>query len=230
MGHPHQHLRGRTAPITGSPVGPQTGPGGVTPVRIVHGFTTRLPGRSRRFFQRNFFAAYPRPIQQAPGNPFPRDVVIAAIEAPARQSIVIRRVSFKAFENTGGQVEDYQQIPDSQTIGTYGFKFLLGNQNIADYITNLPAATATGATFGGQISDVVAPRSGQGSVYQGTGIITPTQDADPFAAYAMPGAPIVASAVILRPPPQDVRFFEVNIEGWLAEEKELQSIIDSLSR
>jgi hypothetical protein len=56
------------------------------------------------------------------------------------------------------------------------------------------------------------------------------EEPDPFAAYAMPGDPVVASVTVFRPPSFDLRLFEVRISGWLAEEKELESIIDSLSR
>jgi hypothetical protein len=57
-----------------------------------------------------------------------------------------------------------------------------------------------------------------------------TPDDNGYAAYAMPNMPIVANAVIFRPPSFDLRAFRVDVSGWLASEYEIQKIIDHLSR
>lgn len=208
------------------------GPGaGTQAVRIVHGFSAYLPGRSRRFFQRNYFSSYPRPIQQAGGSPFPRELPIVRLKAPQKQAIVIRQVTFNAYKNTGVDVDDLRRLDDGSTVGTLGFRFLLGNQDMLDYSTNLPARSDVAVLYSAtQGPGATAPQAGQGSLYQGTGRVTPDPQSDPFAAYAMPGEDIVASVVVFRPPPYDLRTFQVEIEGWLAEAVELEKIIDSLSQ
>jgi hypothetical protein len=213
-------------------VGGSRAGGGKAPVptRIVHGFTTQLPGRSRRFWQRQFFANYPRPIQAAGGTPFPRSVTIASIEAPKRQSIVIREVAFKAYQHSGLGIEDLAELPRGRAIGTLGFTFTKGNQGLTDFSTNLPGTGLPVQYTAAQGATASAPRAGQGNTFQGTGVATPKNGPDPFASYAMPGDNLIASAVIFRPPSFDLRLFEVQISGWLAEEKELEAIIDSLSR
>lgn len=221
---------GNTAPVTQSPVGPGSQGKPPVPVRIVHGFTTQLPGRSRRFFQRQFFSNYPRPIQQGPASPFPRRVPIARIQAPNRQSIVLRRVAFNAYQHSGIGIEDLAEVPRGRTVGTLGFSFTVGNQGISDFVTNLPGRGVPVLYSATQGPNATAPRAGQGNVRQGTGPITPDNGPDPFAAYAMPGEGIVAEAVVFRNPSFDLRLFEVRFEGWLAEEQELERVIDSLSR
>lgn len=226
----YRNPHGGTAPITPSPVGPGNPGKAPVPVRIVHGFTTQLPGRSRRFFKRQFFANYPRPVQQAAGSPFPRKIPIAAIEAPRQQSIVIRRVAFRAYQHSGIGLEDLAEVPQGRAIGTLGFSFLVGNQTMSDFATNLPGVGIPVQYSPSQGGQAAAPRAGQGSTFQGVGSITPDNGPDPFAAYAMPGESLVASATIFRPPSYDLRLFEVSIEGWLAEQSELEKVIDSLSR
>jgi hypothetical protein len=196
------------------------------PVRIAHGFLSNLPGRSRIFFQRQFFVDYPRPIQMGPGSPFPRVIPIATIEAPKQQAIVIRTVRFKAYQHSGIGIEDLQAVPDGRGIGTLGFRFNVGNRGIADFQTNLPGRGVP-VVFGQQGSVASAPRLGQGSTYQGLGQITPDEG---FAKYAMPGDIIKSDAVIFRPPSFDLRILRVDISGWLASEYEIQKIIDHLSR
>lgn len=223
--------RGGTAPTTPSPVGPGQAGERVVPVRIVHGFTTQLPGRSRLFFQRQFFTNYPRPVQVGPALPFPREIPIARIKAPGQQSIILRKVSFNAFQHSGIGVDDLSEVPSGRTIGTLGFKFVVGNRGMTDFSTNLPVNAGVAVLYSPtQGPNAVAPVAGQGDTHQGTGLITPSNNTDPFASYVMPNLEMVASVVIFRPPSFDLRLFEVKIEGWLAEQKELEKIIDSLSR
>lgn len=221
---------GRTASQVSSP-GNQSydDPSCEVPVRITHGFLTNLPGRSRIFFQRQFFVNYPRPIQAGPGSPFPRVVPIATIQAPKQQAIVIRRVVFRAYQHSGIGIEDLQVVPEGRGIGTLGFRFNVGNRGISDFQTNLPGRGIP-VVFGQQGGVASAPRLGQGSTYQGLGEITPELSNESFAKYAMPGDIIASQAVIFRPPSFDLRIFRVDISGWLASEYEIQRIIDHLSR
>lgn len=224
---------GATAPRVGSP-GPQGyKAGGVHPSRLVNGFTAFMPGRSRLFFQRNFFADYPRPIQQGGAAPFPRQITIATIEAPQRQSIVLRTVAFQAYQNTGIGIEDFSAIPSGRAVGTLGFQFLVGNRGLTDFATNLPGRgvpVSYGTAGVGQGGAGIAPIAGQGSVHQRTGPITPVRTNENYAGYAMPGDELKASVIVFRPPPFDLRFFSVELSGWLANEDDLQEIIDRLSR
>lgn len=205
----------------------------VAPVRIVAGFTTQLPGRSRRFWQRQFFSSYPRPIQQGAGAPWPRAVDIASIQAPDRQAIVLRSVAFRAYEHSGISADDLAEVPRGRTVGTLGFSFMKGNQGLTDFMTNLPGQSNVAVTYNAvKTGGPVLPISGQGNTMQGTGSATPSAgDGNAaFAAYAMPGDNLIARAHIFRAPSFDLRLFEVTISGWLAEESELEAIIDSLSR
>jgi hypothetical protein len=216
----------------GSP-GPQGYKGSnVEAARIINGFTAYLPGRTRLFFQRNFFANYPRPIQQGGAAPFPRELPIATIQAPARQSIVLRTVAFRAFQNTGIGVEDFAEVPSGRVVGTLGFKFTAGNRGLTDFVTNLPGrgVPVLYGTVSGQGGPGVTPIAGQGSVHQKTGPITPVRTNENYAGYAMPGDELKATVTVFRPPPYDIRFFSVEMSGWLANEDDLQQIIDQLSR
>jgi hypothetical protein len=206
-------------------------PGQATiPVRIVNGFTSTLPGRTRLFFQRQFFASYPRPIQVAGLPTFPRDVNIAQIEAPRQQGIIIRQVAFKAYQHSGIGVDDIVEVAPSRAKTYLGFKFNLGNRGMTDFSTNLPGTGVPIVLPGPQTAGGVAPRAGQGNTFQGTGVVTPNMPGENFAAYAMPGDTIQSTAVVIRPPNFDLRLFEVTISGWLASESLLQEILDSLSR
>lgn len=235
MGRPKRYRDpwGGTSPQEPSPL-PQGYPAPAkapVPVRITNGFTFNLPGRTRLFFQRQFFAPYPRPIQAAGGAPFPRDVDIARIQAPTHQGIIIRAVAFRAYQHSGIGVEDIVEVPPSRAKTYLGFKFNLGNRGLTDFQTNLPGTGVPviypGAPQGGLPS---APRAGQGNTFQGTGIVTPNMPNESFAAYAMPGDIIKSTAVVLRPPSFDLRLFEVEMSGWLANETEMQKIIDHLRR
>jgi len=227
----YRNPHGATAPRTASPL-PQGYAGDhVTPARVVHGFSAELPGRTRLFFQRQFFANYPRPIQQGGATPFPRTVNIATIEAPTHQAIVIRKVTFAAMQHSGIGIEDLAEVPRGRAIGTLGFRFNVGNRGLTDFATNLPGrgipviySTVT------QTGIATQPVSGQGNTFQGVGDATPPASGENFAAYARPGDIIQASAVVFRPPSFDLRLFEVQISGWLADEYEVDKIVDRLTR
>lgn len=221
--------RGNTSAQLGAPL-PQSRPGGkVDPVRIVNGFTATLPGRSRLFFQRQFFADCPRPIQVSGPPGFPRQVPIVSFTLPKRQSLVIRRVDFKAFESGGIGPNDISEVSYGRSIGTLAFQFAVGNRGLADSLTNLPVQGIPVQYTVAQVGGPVAPITPSGNVKQGTGVATPDARQDMFAGYGMPGDLVTATALVLRPPDFDCRFFQVYIEGWLADEKELQAIIDMIS-
>jgi len=222
----YRNSRGATAPRVPSPLPQGYAQGEEVPVRLVHGFLTDLPGRSRLFFQRVFFAQKPTPIQQAGFSPFPREIPIATIVAPKRQVIVIRSVAFKAYQHSGIGVEDIIEVPPSRTATYLGFKFMVGNRGLSDFMTNVPAAGVplTGLV---PVQANVAPRSGQGTLYPFSGESTPSKQAG-YAAYAMSGDQIVAAVTIFRPTDYDLRLFSVEISGWLSDEVEFQRIIDKL--
>lgn len=200
-----------------------------TPTRLVNGFTSTLPGRSRLFFFRQYFVTYPRPIQPAGVAPFPRDVPLLRIEAPARQSIVVRTVEFNAYQHSGIGIEDLAVVPRGRTIGTLGFGFKIDNRSVLDFSTNLTTAGTPINLSPAQLGISTGPR-GTGLFFNGTGPAVPSMPGETFATYARPGAPIEATVRIYRPPSYDLRLFSIQLSGWLAEAKELETILDMLSR
>jgi hypothetical protein len=203
----------------------------VSPVRIVHGFTAALPGRTRIFFQRVYFAPMPNPIQVGLGNPFPFTLPVATILAPKQQCIVLRAAAFRVFQHSGIGLDDFEEVSPARAASTFGFALKIGNRGISDYNTNLspdpgvtqPVAQIQGGT--GQAS--VTP--GDGRLYPFAGLITPHLSNDPYATYVRPADEIRATVTVLREPNYDVRFFSVEMSGWLANETELEKVINSLS-
>lgn len=201
-----------------------------TKIRIVHGFTQALPGRSRIFFQRVYFAQMPHPIQKGLGNPFPFTIPVATIEAPKEQCIVLRAASFKVFQHSGIGVDDFIETPPSRSASTFGFSVRVGNRGMTDFNTNTspdPGSSTPVAGIKGGGRAGLSP--GDGRLYPFAGLITPSLGIDPFASYVRPSDQILASVTVLREPNFDVRFFSVELSGWLANETEMDQIINSLS-
>jgi hypothetical protein len=109
----------------------------------------------------------------------------------------------------------------------------VGNRGLTDYNTNVSpdpgqtAAVQSGAKLLGLNSAGLTP--GDGRLYPFAGIVTPHLGADPFASYIRPSEQIYASVTVLREPNFDVRFFSVELSGWLADEAELDRMINALS-
>ena len=203
-----------------------------TPVRVVRGFSQSLPGRSRIFFQRVYFAQMPHPIQKALGNPFPISLPIATIEAPAQQSIVLRHAAFKVFQHSGIGVDDFVETLPSRSASTFGFAVRIGNRGMTDFNTNnSPDPGAGGAVTSNAKLGVgrAALSPGDGRLYPFSGPITPQLLTDPFASYVRPAEQILASVTVLREPNFDVRFFSVELSGWLVPEVEMDRMINALS-
>lgn len=206
-----------------------------TPVRIVHGFTAQLPGRTRIFFQRVYFAQMPHPIQKGAGNPFPFPIPVATIEAPTQQCIILRAAAFKVFKHSGIGIDDYIEVNPSRAASTFGFSVRVGNRGLTDYNTNVspdPGNTGPVSASIGNLSaktGVSGLSPGDGRLYPFAGFVTPHLTTDPFASYIRPGEQIFASVTVLREPNFDVRFFSVELSGWLANEDELEKMINRLS-
>lgn len=225
--------RGFTEAAQGSPLSQKGVPGSSQPTRITHGFTQFLPSRSRTFFQRQFVVDFLEPVQPGSVNPYPREQDIAKIIAPPNQAIVIQRVEFFALQHNGIDVDGLAEVSKGESTGTLAFKFAVQNRSALDFHTNLPGRGPF-VTYGGPIVQGgvgVQPRMNQGQAVQGTGSAVPDQQANSyFATYVQPGQPIKASYILLRPPPFDLRAVGVKYGGWLANSKELQSILDMLQR
>lgn len=207
--------------------------GKATPIRIVGGFSSQLPGRTRIFFQRVYFAQMPHPIQKGAGNPFPFPIPVATIAAPSQQCITLRSAAFRVFQHSGIGVDDYIEVSPSRAASTFGFSIRVGNRGLTDFNTNVspdpgvsPAVQSGPGNFSaGRAS--VSP--GDGRLYPFAGLVTPALGADPFASYVRPGEEILASVTVLREPNFDVRFFSVELSGWLANEDELEKMISRLT-
>lgn len=173
----------------------------------------------------------PHPIQKGLGNPFPFPIPVATIEAPTQQCIVLRAASFKVFQHSGIGVDDFVEIAPARAASTFGFAVRVGNRGLTDFNTNnSPDPGQTGAV------NAVSAKTGQagltpgdGRLYPFAGLVTPHPGLDPFASYVRPSEQILASVTVLREPNFDVRFFSVELSGWLAAEAEMDKIINSLS-
>ncbi len=202
-------------------------------MRLTHGFTQFLPTRSRLFFERQYIVDFVQPLQVGGASPFPREIEINKLVAPDNQALVIQRVGFFALAHNGIDVDGVRDVPRGESLGTLAFKFQMQNRSMLDFSTNLPASGLP-LTYGqsqGQGGVGVPTQANQGQAAQGTGPAVPSQEANSyFASYAMPGQPIRSSAIVLRPPPFDLRFIGVQYGGWLADAKEMQSILDMLTK
>jgi hypothetical protein len=221
---------GNTAPTTGSPLPQEYAEPKVQAVRIVNGFTAALPGRARIFFQRIYFAPYPVPLISAIGAPYPKPVDIATIEAPTQQGIVLRTAAFRVYQHTGIGLDDISEVPPSRTAGYFGFSLTIGNRGISDFNTNLvPAGVQPVPVVGSNVKlSTVSTFPGGGQIFPFSGTFTPQGD-NTFANYVRPGDLIKARAFILRPPNYDTRLFSVELQGWLANESELDKMVNMLS-
>lgn len=201
---------------------------GVASARIADAFFQFLPNNTTLFWQRVYFAQYPRPVQGGGLPGFPRTVQLARIQAPAEQSIVIKSATFRVYEHTGIDVDDVMEVDPSRTTTVFGFQTQVGNRGLTDYNTNLTArgdvlafnpAKAGGTGF--------APQPGQGSFYPFAG--SSQFGLDNFAYYARPRQTIDANVIILRPPPFDTRLFSVELTGLVMPEVTLDTILRRLS-
>lgn len=204
-----------------------------TAVRVVKGFSQSLPGRTRIFFQRVYFAQMPHPIQKGLGNPFPIALPVATIEAPAQQCIVLRAAAFRVFQHSGIGVDDFIEAAPSRSASTFGFAVRIGNRGMTDFNTNnspIPGVNGP-VTGGGNIpkAGTASLSPGDGRLYPFAGPITPHLPTDPFASYVRPADQIFASVTVLREPNFDVRFFSVELSGWLVPEAEMDRMINALS-
>lgn len=196
-----------------------------SPVRIVDGFSSRLPGRDTIFFQRVYFAPVPVPFQMGAQPPFPVQVPLVKLETPTNQSIVIRRFAFRVYQHSGIAVDDIIEVPGRRTTTFIGFGFKIGNRSTLDFSTNVQAPNVPVVFNAGQGAQTV--QGGSSQIFPFTGDSQPT--GDDFAAYAMPGDLIEASAFFMRAPNFDARLISVQIVGWLVNSATLQKIINNLS-
>jgi hypothetical protein len=111
----------------------------------------------------------------------------------------------------------------------------IGNRGMTDFNTNnSPDPGAAGAVSSGVSKSGVgggraALSPGDGRLYPFAGPITPQLLTDPFASYVRPAEQIFASVTVLREPNFDVRFFSVELSGWLVPEAEMDRMINALS-
>lgn len=224
-----RHLPGRIGAAqsqVGSPL-PQSEPGArVAPVRVADAFYQFYPSRSTIFFQRAYFANYPRPIQAAGLPGFPRGVPVCRIQAPAEQCVVIRQVYFRVYEHSGIDVNDVIEVESARTTTYFGFEVKIGNRGMTDYNTNLTVRGDV-LNYGGNAGPSFPPTPGQGSFYPYAGPVI--GDLQNFAYYCQSRQTMDATVQILRPPPFDTRFFSVEISGIVIPQVSLDKVLDRLS-
>lgn len=199
--------------------------GGGAPVQLANGFTAWLPGRTRIFFQRFYFLDYPRPLQMAAFPPFPIDLTIFKLQAPAQQVIVFDDVRFNVYIHSGIGQDDLDLLPPGRAVTFLGFQFSNGNRGITDYNTNIQAR-GTPVIANANFGTPVAPQAGGGSIWPLAGSIVP--QLDNYAGYIMPNTEFTAKVSILRAPNFDVRLFSALVSGWVINETEFNKMIDML--
>lgn len=226
--NPENRRHGALMPVAPSPL-PQENPvGPVVPVRVVGAFSQFLPGRDRTFFQRIYSANYPRPIVMGPGPPFPIPIPVIRIKAPAQQVIVIKDVIWQVYQNSGIGMEDVVQTDPTRVAGYFALQFSVGNRNMADFNSNVTVRGTPTFFPGNNPNSGAAAIGGGGTNYPFAGSIVPK--GEHFASYARPNETIDATVQVLRYPSFDTRGFTVKLEGWLANENELDNIVDRLTR
>jgi len=218
--------RGQVQTLTGSPL-PQGEPGrGAPPVRLTQAFTQFLPPRSYTFFQRAYFARYPRPAQAGTQPPWPFPVQLARIEVPAQQALVVQQTNFQVYEHTGIGPDDVVEVDPGRVITVFGFSTEIGNRGMTDFSTNVQARGDV-VQFNNNTPAGFPPTPGQGKIYPFAGN---AQDGlNGFAYYGQPGDLVACTAWILRRPPYDTRLFSVRITGYLVGWNVLQGILDKLA-
>jgi hypothetical protein len=201
---------------------------GVAPVSIRDGFLQTLPPKALIFFQRVYFADYPRPIQRGTLPPYPFPIDLASIVAPEREAIVFRNSVYKVYRNTGIAPGDQIEVPSSRVTSYFGFQTQLGQSGLTDFNTNLNAkgqvlAFGSGKTLG----TATAPSPGQGSYFPFAG--NSQAGLQNFAYYVMPGQTMKFTAIILRPPPYEANRVSVEITGYIVGATVLDRILSRLS-
>ena len=196
------------------------------PVRIQDAFTQFLPARDLLFFQRVYFAPYPRPFQVAGPPNFPVALPLAEIEAPANQVIVIQHVSFRVFMHSGIGVNDIIQVPPSRVTTYFGFQFQIGNRGLTDYSSNINARGQP-VNLGGNAGTSLPPQPGQSSYYPFAGASFPLNN---FASYARPRSLISAKILVLQRPEYDTRLFSVEMGGYLLGEGSFDHVMEKLGQ
>lgn len=218
----------RPAPPAGSEG--KSGGGGTQPVIVKDGFLQTLPPRALIFFQRAYFANYPRPLQKAGLPPYPFPVQIAQIIAPDRQAIIFRNSIYRVYQNSGIAPGDQIEVPRSRVVTYFGFQTQLGQTGLTDFNTNL---NATGQVLGFNpakaqlLQNATAPTPGQGSYFPFPG--NAQSGLQNFAYYVRPGQEMKFSAIILRPPPYEATQFSVEITGYTVAEAVLEKVLSRLS-
>ena len=206
--------------------------GGSQPVSIRDGFLQFLPSRSLIFFQRAYFADYPKPIQKAGFPPYPFPVPVARIQAPARQAIIIRNTAFSVYKATNIAPGDTEQVSRARAVGYFGFQTNVGNRGMTDFNTNITAQGQRLALTGfgdpdGTLQNTSAPTPGQGSFYPFPG--SSQLGLENFAFYARPGQNITMTVQILKPQPYETTSFSAEITGYVVGEHVLDKVLSRLT-
>ena len=206
--------------------------GGSQPVSIRDGFLQFLPSRSLIFFQRAYFADYPKPLQKAGLPPYPFPVPVARIQAPARQAIIIRNTAFSVYKATNIAPGDTEQVSRARAVGYFGFQTSVGGRGMTDFNTNVTAKGQVLALSGtvdpdGTGFNTFAPTPGQGSFYPFPG--SSQIGLENFAYYARPGQSITMTVQILKPQPYETTSFSAEITGYVVGEHVLDKVLSRLS-
>lgn len=219
---------GATMPQASSPLPQGEVPPNPVPVRIVDGFTQFLPAYSRIFFQRTYFAPYPRPLQMGAQTGVPRDIPVFNIQAPKNQGIVVRNISWGVLRRSGIGQDEVVTVSPSRVLTYFGLNFSVGNKGIADFNTNVSAPGTPVLFKVGQGGSFIQTQGAQGTSYPFAGDVTPTDEF--YASYAQSNDNIAASIRVMRLPNFEAKYFVVSFRGWLAPQNELDRIVASVTR
>lgn len=227
---PRNRRLGANMPLAQSPLPQEEVPPNPVPVRIVDGFTQFLPAYSRIFFQRVYFAPYPRPLQMGAQTGVPRNVPVFSIQAPKNQGIVVRNINWGVLRVSGIGQDEVILVNPSRVLTYFGLNFAIGNKGLADFNTNVAAPDVPVLFKGlGQGGVPISSAQGaQGTTYPFAGNVTPTDGF--YATYAQSNDNITASIRVMRLPNFEAKFFFVSFSGWLAPQNELDRIVAGVTR
>jgi hypothetical protein len=201
-------------------------PAAAQAVIVVGGYYNQLPSEMNIFFRRQFFLNMPQPIQQnSVSFPFPRTLTLMNLRVPEQETIAFQDVDFRAYQQNPIAPNEFAPMNPRATATFLHWDFQIGGRSLVNFGTNL-SGTRTGA-----LADAAAPNITVGGT-QSLSTTNPIagsykeQYGPQFTVYGKSNQTIVAKAIVIRPPPFEVRRLTVEITGFIVGENVMRSVND----